>query len=64
MGTEAALLNYIDNIQNQLNDHKYTIFIFMDLSKAFDVINHKILECKLDHYGFRGHFLIFLIEFC
>ena len=61
MGTEAALLNYIDNIQNQLNDHKYTISIFMDLSKAFDVINHKILEYKLDHYGFRGKILIFYL---
>ena len=57
MGTETALLNYIDNIQTQLNNHKYTISIFMDLSKAFDVINHEILKNKLDHYGFRGNFL-------
>ena len=63
MGTETALLNYIDNIQNQLNNHKYTISIFMDLSKAFDVINHEILKNKLDHYGFRGNFLNFLLNF-
>ena len=56
MGTESALLNYIDNIQNQLNDRKYSISIFMDLSKAFDVINHDILKHKLYHYGFRGNF--------
>ena len=30
MGTETALLNYIDNIQNQLNNYNYTISIFMD----------------------------------
>ena len=63
MGTETALLNYIDNIQNQLNNHKYTISIFMDLSKAFDVINHEILKNKLDHYGFRDNFLNFLLNF-
>ena len=63
MGTETALLNYIDHIQNELNDKKYAISVFMDLSKAFDVINHKILETKLYHYGFRGKFLEFLLSF-
>ncbi|CAL4156996.1 unnamed protein product, partial [Meganyctiphanes norvegica] len=63
MGTETALLNYIDNIQEALNNKKYTVSIFMDLSKAFDVIDHKILEKKLEHYGFRGKFLEFLLSF-
>ena len=63
MSTETALLNYIDHIQNKLNDNKYVVSVFMDLSKAFDVINHKILETKLYHYGFRGKFLEFLLSF-
>ena len=63
MGTETALLNFVDNIQNTLNENEYAISIFMDLSKAFDVINHKILESKLNHYGFRGKFLEFLLNF-
>ena len=56
-------MNYVDHIQNKLIDNEYAISVFMDLSKAFDVINHKILETKLNHYGFRGKFLEFLLNF-
>ena len=35
----------------------------MDLSKAFDVMSHEILKIKLEHYGFRGSFLDFLMSF-
>ena len=63
MGTETALANYIDYILSGLKDKKYTASIFMDLSKAFDVLNHDILKSKLDHYGFRNNFLKFLMNF-
>ena len=63
MGTENALLNYIDFLQKKLNEKDEAISVFIDLSKAFDVIDHKILAMKLEYYGFRGKFLDFLLSF-
>ena len=49
--TELALIELIDRIYSQLDEKKVPIAIFMDLSKAFDTIDHEILICKMEHYG-------------
>jgi len=52
--TYMALLKLVDQITEKLNNKQFTIGIFIDLSKAFDTIDHKILISKLQHYGIRG----------
>ena len=63
MSTETALIDYINRVHSGLNNNYYTISVLMDLSKAFDLMDHNILKNKLEHYGFRGNFLNFLIKF-
>ena len=62
--TETALMKFMDFIHNGLSKKQNVGTIFMDLSKAFDVMNHNILKLKLEHYGFRGVDSRFYNEFC
>jgi hypothetical protein len=53
MSTETACQNFVESIQKKLDNGQHVIWIFFDLSKAYDVINHEILLERLDHYGIR-----------
>ena len=48
-----CLVDLIDEKTKALNEENYAIFIFLDLSTAFDTVNHSILLSKLDVYGIR-----------
>ena len=52
--THVALLTFIDKVIQAIENGEYAIGVFLDFSKAFDTVDHKILLDKLDHYGIRG----------
>ena len=52
--TEHAVIQLISQILDAFNESKYTLGIFIDLSKAFDTVDHNILLKKLDMYGIKG----------
>ena len=52
--TEHALIELVDQIRYNIGGNKMTCGIFIDLSKAFDTVDHQILIEKLEHYGIRG----------
>ena len=52
--TYMAMTEMLDKISAAIDNGEYPIGIFIDLSKAFDTINHSILLDKLEYYGIRG----------
>ena len=57
--TESALLHFVSNVYKLLDEKYYIVGLFIDLSKAFDSLNHafllkklKILELGGSHYNY------------
>ena len=58
--TALALIDLINNISSAIDRNETTLGIFLDLSKAFDTINHEILCQKLQHCGIRDTALVWI----
>ena len=57
--TVHALHQSVQSISSTLAKGKHVLGIFIDLSKAFDTLDHGILLEKLNRYGIRGTALKF-----
>ena len=45
-------MSIVKNIQ--LDNGEFAAGVFVDLRKAFDAVDHRLLIRKLEHYGVRG----------
>ena len=61
--TDFAIIKLLNKITECFANKEHLIGIFMDLSKAFDTIDHNILMYKLQRYGIRGTSLSWIRDY-
>ena len=52
--TSLAIIQLVEQVSSSVDNKELSLGIFLDLSKAFDTVNHRILLTQLEHYGIRG----------
>ena len=53
--TDHAIVYLVNEILKSFENNCYTSGVFIDLTKAFDTVDHNILLKKLFHYGVRDN---------
>ena len=52
--TEHVIIQLVDWINSNFEKDQYTLGVFINFSKDFDTVDHKILIAKLENYGIKG----------
>ena len=60
--TFHALLSLFEDIRKNLDKENYDYFIFADLQKDFDTVEHDILLAHFKHYGINEWFKSYLFD--
>jgi hypothetical protein len=47
----------VERVREALRKKNVALGVFIDLKKAFDTVDHRILLAKLEHYGVKGEAL-------
>ena len=58
-----SIANLSDDVLGAMNDGKVTLATFIDLRKAFDTVNHKVLLKKLKHIGISSTVLNWCVSY-
>ena len=56
--TDHAIIQLFDQISNSFEKNHFTLGVFINLSKAFDTVDHVNLIKKLAHHGVKGRNLL------
>ena len=52
--TSDAIIEFLDYVYSSFDNKPSTMVVYLDFSKAFDIVNHDILMSKLPNNGISG----------
>ena len=58
--TQICLVSMTENWKNTLDNSRFVVAIFRNLSEVFDTLNHKLLIAKLGNYKLRKDALTYM----
>ena len=63
MGTDLATTKFVSDVIHNFDRNQYSLSVFLDLTKAFDCVNHRILATKLKYFGINNLAYKWLVDY-